>query len=37
MLDAREAVASTAASPFTDDFAPVGYSDYDRRCRAGEA
>jgi spermidine synthase len=38
MLPAREAsVAAVAgASPFTDDFAPVGYSDYDRRCRAGE-
>ena len=38
MLDAREAgaAAGAAALPFTDDFAPVGYSDYDRRCRAGE-
>jgi spermidine synthase len=23
------------ARPFTDDFAPVGYSDYDRKCRVG--
>jgi spermidine synthase len=36
MLAARQAVVAAEASPFTDDFAPVGYGDYDRRCRAGE-
>lgn len=25
------------AQPFTDDFAPVGYSDYDRQCRIGDS
>ncbi len=36
MLAERRANVASKASPFTDDFAPVGYSDRDRRCRAGE-
>ncbi|MGQ0533716.1 MAG: spermidine synthase [Caulobacteraceae bacterium] len=36
MLHGRRAnVGAGAARPFTDDFAPVGYRDYDRRCRTG--
>lgn len=36
MLRARRANASPGqARPFTDDFAPVGYRDLDRRCRTG--
>jgi len=36
MLAERQAGAEATEKPFTDDFAPVGYMDYDRRCRAGE-
>jgi spermidine synthase len=36
MLRGRRAnVVATGVQPFTDDFAPVGYYDEDRRCRAG--
>ena len=35
MLPNRRAGVESAALPFTDDFAPVGYTDLDRRCRAG--
>ena len=38
MLSERRADAKTNhddAPPFTDDFAPVGYTDYDRKCRVG--
>jgi spermidine synthase len=35
MLPARTADATSQERPFTDDFAPVGYYDRDRRCRAG--
>ncbi|MEZ6021890.1 MAG: fused MFS/spermidine synthase [Hyphomonadaceae bacterium] len=37
MLRGRRANAGEGgdARPFTDDFAPVGYRDYDRRCRTG--
>jgi len=35
MLAVRRANAAGKGEPFTDDFAPVGYGDYDRRCRAG--
>jgi spermidine synthase len=36
MLHGRRAnVGAGDARPFTDDFAPVGYRDYDRRCRTG--
>lgn len=35
MLTARRADVPARAEPFTDDFAPVGYMSYDRRCRAG--
>ena len=35
MLDGRIAGAHSEEPPFTDDFAPVGYDAYDRRCRAG--
>lgn len=35
MLSKRRAGVVAKASPFTDDFAPVGYTDPDRRCRAG--
>jgi spermidine synthase len=36
MLNQRRAnVTAAGARPFTDDFAPVGYYDRDRRCRAG--
>lgn len=35
MLETREAGARSKERPYTDDFAPVGYMDYDRRCRAG--
>jgi spermidine synthase len=35
MLAVRRAAVPAEASPFTDDFAPVGYTAYDRRCRAG--
>lgn len=37
LLTARRAnVSAGGARVFTDDFAPVGYRDLDRRCRAGE-
>lgn len=36
MLSMRRANAPAKGQPFTDDFAPVGYGDYDRRCRAGQ-
>jgi spermidine synthase len=36
MLSGRRAGVVVDATPFTDDFAPVGYTEYDRRCRAGE-
>lgn len=35
MLSQRRAAVAADQSPFTDDFAPVGYMAYDRRCRAG--
>lgn len=35
MLAQRRAGVVASERPFTDDFAPVGYGDYDRRCRAG--
>jgi spermidine synthase len=36
LLHGRRAnVSAGTAQPFTDDFAPVGYRDYDRRCRSG--
>jgi spermidine synthase len=34
MLAQRRAGVVAEVQPFTDDFAPVGYMDYDRRCRA---
>lgn len=37
MLSHRRSGVGAKESPFTDDFAPVGYSAYDRRCRAGGA
>lgn len=36
MLAVRRADAAAKGEPFTDDFAPVGYGAYDRRCRAGQ-
>lgn len=36
MLAVRRANATAKSEPFTDDFAPVGYGAYDRRCRAGQ-
>jgi spermidine synthase len=33
----RSNVVATGVQPFTDDFAPVGYYDQDRRCRAGRS
>ncbi|MEX0645298.1 MAG: fused MFS/spermidine synthase [Parvularculaceae bacterium] len=35
MLPNRSAGVESTQPPFTDDFAPVGYTDVDRRCRAG--
>jgi spermidine synthase len=35
MLPDRRADPVVDAAPFTDDFAPVGYMELDRRCRAG--
>ncbi|HXV39921.1 MAG TPA: fused MFS/spermidine synthase [Steroidobacteraceae bacterium] len=35
MLAQRRAGVVASERPFTDDFAPVGYGDYDRQCRAG--
>lgn len=35
MLADRSAGVISKEKPFTDDFAPVGYMDYDKRCRAG--
>jgi spermidine synthase len=35
MIAERVADVVSDEKPFTDDFAPVGYSDFDRRCRAG--
>jgi spermidine synthase len=35
MLPERRTDVDSAESPFTDDFAPVGYMDLDQRCRAG--
>ncbi|MGQ0429429.1 MAG: spermidine synthase [Gammaproteobacteria bacterium] len=35
MLSKRRPGVAVESSPFTDDFAPVGYMNYDRRCRAG--
>jgi spermidine synthase len=35
MLSRRRPGVVANGSPFTDDFAPVGYAQYDRRCRAG--
>jgi len=37
MLAVRRANAEAKGEPFTDDFAPVGYGAYDRRCRAGRS
>ncbi len=37
MLVVRRAQVPVKATPFTDDFAPVGYTAYDRRCRAGRS
>ncbi|MGQ0385261.1 MAG: spermidine synthase [Gammaproteobacteria bacterium] len=35
MILVRRAGVPAEAQPFTDDFAPVGYTKYDRQCRAG--
>jgi spermidine synthase len=35
LADRRADVSAAGVQPFTDDFAPVGYYDRDRRCRAG--
>lgn len=37
LLAVRRTNAAARGEPFTDDFAPVGYGDYERRCRAGGA
>jgi hypothetical protein len=36
MIAARRANATSTARVYTDDFAPVGYHDRDRQCRAGD-